>query len=141
MSSDISLDIVSSDDRIFDAVRQLLKTWTLNKYLARKPPCSVVTLSSNSTCGHALRALALHSISSAPVFDGSVCLGFLDVSDIVRALLDIVDVRELTDENKEYQLRSAGKLQCLLQLASAFSAEVASVTRPVQARVGRCCWP
>lgn len=110
MSSDISLDILSSDDRIFDAVRVLLKTWSLHNYLARKPPCNVVTLSSTSTCCHALRTLALHSISSAPVFDGSVCLGFLDVSDIVRALLDIVSVRDLTDENKDFQLRSAGAL-------------------------------
>lgn len=110
MSSDISTSILSSDDPVFEPVRQLLKNWTLNQYLARKPPSSVVTLNSNSTCGQALRTLALHGINSLPVFDGSECLGFLDVSDILRALLSIVNVRDLTDEDRDYQLRSAGVL-------------------------------
>lgn len=108
MSSDFSLDILSSDDPVFSKVRQLLRNWSLDKYLARKPPCSVVTLTSNATCGQALRTLALHRISSAPVFSAGVCLGFLDVSDVLRALLTIVSIRELTEDSKDFQLRSAG---------------------------------
>eukprot|EP00775_Hariotina_reticulata_P010491 gene10491-10650_t len=93
---------------IFDQHLQLLKTWTLDKYLKTKPPSSVVSLSAFSTCGQALRTLATHRISSAPVFDGSTYLGFIDVSDILRSLLGLVNVRELTEENRQYKLRAAG---------------------------------
>ena len=47
------------------------------------------------------------------VFDGKTYTGFIDVADILRALLNIVNVRELTEENKEYRLRAAGTCCCV----------------------------
>jgi hypothetical protein len=42
------------------------------------------------------------------VFDGKVYQGFVDCFDILRALLNLVDIRSLTEENREYKLRAAG---------------------------------
>lgn len=106
--SEVSFQVLQSDDSLFTPVRQLLHSWTLEQHLASRPPSSVLTLSASSTCSVALRTLATHNVSSAPVFDGRSYIGFVDVADILRALLGIVNVRELTEENKEYRLRAAG---------------------------------
>jgi hypothetical protein len=42
------------------------------------------------------------------VFDGKAYQGFVDCFDILRALLGLVDIRSLTEENREYKLRAAG---------------------------------
>lgn len=100
---------LQSDSAIFQPVRQLLHSWTLSQYLHTRPPTAVVTLPASATCAQALRLLATHHISSAPVFDGKAYLGFVDVCDVLRALLNMVNVRELTEEAKEYRLRAAGE--------------------------------
>lgn len=106
--SEESFQTLQSDDSVFQPTRDLLHRVTLEQHLASRPPCGVLTLSAGTTCSVALRTLATHSVSSAPVFDGKQYLGFVDVADILRALLSIVNVRELTEENKEYRLRAAG---------------------------------
>lgn len=108
MSDNTYSEVLPSDHCWFLPVRHLLKTITLGAWLRAKPPSSVITLQASTTCGQALRTLAAAEISSAPVFDGNVYVGFLDVDDILKALLGIVNVRELTDENREYKLRNAG---------------------------------
>jgi hypothetical protein len=35
-------------------------------------------------------------------------VGFLDLNDILRAFLGLVNIRELSDDNREYRLRTAG---------------------------------
>ncbi|WIA08566.1 hypothetical protein OEZ85_007995 [Tetradesmus obliquus] len=62
----------------------------------------------STTGGQALRSFAKSGISSCPVFDGKVYQGFVDCFDILRALLSLVDIRSLTEENREYKLRVAG---------------------------------
>lgn len=106
--SDESSQLLQSDDGVFEPVRQLLHRWTLEQYLATRPPCAVLTLPASTNCSTALRTLATHNVSSAPVFEGKGYIGFVDICDILRALLNIVNVRELTEENKEYRLRAAG---------------------------------
>jgi hypothetical protein len=107
MSSERS-QILQSDDAFYEPVRQLLHKWSLEQYLATRPPCSVTTLPGSASCSTALKTLATHAIQSAPVFDGKCYIGFIDICDILKALLNIVNVRELTEENKEYKLRAAG---------------------------------
>lgn len=111
--SDEGIQILQSDHCAFQAVRQLLHNWSLEQLLHTRPPCAVLTLPASATCAQALRTLATHNVSSAPVFDGKSYLGFFDISDILKALLSIVNVRELTEENKEYRLRAAGMLAVL----------------------------
>ncbi len=116
--SEESFQTLQSEDSVFQPTRQLLHTWTLEQHLASRPPSAVLTLSAGTTCSVALRTLATHNVSSAPVFDGKQYIGFVDVADILRALLDIVNVRELTEENKEYRLRAAGNACTLWQRAA-----------------------
>jgi CBS domain-containing protein len=106
--SEQSSQILQSEDGYFLPVRQLLHSWSLEQYLATRPPCAVLTLPASCTCANALRTLATHNVSSAPVFDGKQYIGFFDVVDILKALLTIVNVRELTEENKEFKLRAVG---------------------------------
>lgn len=104
----MSDDTVQADHCLFDPVRTLLHSFTLEQYLATRPPSTVLSLPATATCAQALKTLATQHISSAPVFDNHSYIGFIDVADILRALLGIVNVRELTEENKEYRLRAAG---------------------------------
>ncbi|GBF90312.1 hypothetical protein Rsub_02418 [Raphidocelis subcapitata] len=94
----------------FAAVRALLASTTLGQYLAAKPPSTVLTLTTAQTAGQALRALAAASVLSAPLFDAGSgdFVGFLDLNDILRAFLGLINVRELTDENRAFRLRTAG---------------------------------
>lgn len=94
----------------FTPVRQLLSSWSLAQYLKTKPPSSVITLSTSATIGQALKTLATNNILSAPVFESATqqYLGFLDMNDLLRALLVMVNVRELTEDSREYKLRMAG---------------------------------
>lgn len=46
------------------------------------------------------------------MFDGKVYQGFVDCFDILRALLSLVDIRSLTEENRDYKLRAAGTEAC-----------------------------
>lgn len=95
-------------DEVYAEVRSLLRGVTLERFLASKPPSSVVTLQAGESCASALRTLAARGISSAPVFDEDAYTGFVDACDILTALLDIVDVRALTDDNRAFKLRGAG---------------------------------
>jgi hypothetical protein len=93
------------------SMQQLLQSWTLSSYLNTKPPSPVITLSTNSTVGYALNQLATHNITSAPVFGRGTktYYGFFDLTDVLTALLTLVSVRELTEENRVFKLRTAGK--------------------------------
>lgn len=106
--SEACTGVLASDDGLFEPVRQLLHRWSLEQFLSCRPPSTVLTLPAAATLSSALKTLATHHISSAPVFDGKTYLGFIDLADILKALLHIVNVRELTEENKEYRLRAAG---------------------------------
>lgn len=107
---------IPSDSPLWAPVRALLNQVTLQEWLAQRPPTTVVTAPGSCTCAQALRLLAAHNISSVPVFEGKACIGFVDVGDIVRALLNSVSIRSLNDENKEYRLRAAG-VGCCSSLA------------------------
>lgn len=109
MSDPSTPEVLPSDHCIFHPVRQLLKGITLGAWLKSKPPSSVITLQASATAGQALRTLAAADISSCPCFDGRDYLGFLDISDILKALLNTVNLRDLTEENREYRLRNAGR--------------------------------
>lgn len=106
--SNESSQVIQSDDGFYEPVRQLLHKVSLEQYLNTRPPCAVLTLPASASCSTALKTLATHAIQSAPVFDGKCYVGFIDICDILKALLNIVNVRELTEENKEYKLRAAG---------------------------------
>eukprot|EP00882_Tetradesmus_deserticola_P021669 GHRQ01023459.1.p1 GENE.GHRQ01023459.1~~GHRQ01023459.1.p1 ORF type:complete len:111 (+),score=4.39 GHRQ01023459.1:223-555(+) len=109
MSSSFA-DVVPSDHVWFAPVRSLLHTTLLSSWLQHRPPAAVVCLQASTTAGQALRSFARTGISSCPVFDGKAYQGFVDCFDILRALLCLVDIRSLTEENKEYKLRAAGPL-------------------------------
>jgi predicted transcriptional regulator len=94
-------------------MQELLSRWTLEAYLSTKPPSPVIELYSNTTVGQALRILASHNITSAPVFEAGTrtYLGFVDLDDVLQLLLNLVNVRELNEDNRVYKLRAAGEQQ------------------------------
>lgn len=109
MSDSVDGGVFPSDCPLFEPARALLRATTLAAWLQSRPPSSVVCLDAGSTCGQALKTLAVHDISSAPVMDGSSFLGFATASDVLGWLLQSVcPPRELSDENCTYKLRAAG---------------------------------
>jgi hypothetical protein len=137
-------EVLPPDHPWFAPVRQLLRGWTLAAYLATRPPTSVVTLPASATCAHALRVLAAHDILSAPVFDGKTYTGFVDVAEILRALLAIVGVRELNAENAQYRLRTAGvcgggMCMCVCVCTVCMCACALSHTHTHSRRTAPCC--
>jgi hypothetical protein len=113
MSISSTTDIIPSDHEWFEPVRSLLHKTLLSSWLQHRPPTAVVCLQASTTAGQALRSFAKSGISSCPVFDGKAYQGFVDCFDILRALLSLVDIRSLTEENREYKLRAAGARGCL----------------------------
>ncbi|KAI8465902.1 MAG: hypothetical protein J3K34DRAFT_524964 [Monoraphidium minutum] len=103
----------------FAAARALLAGTSLGEYLSSKPPSAVLTLTTAQTAGQALRALAAANVLSAPLLDAASggFVGFLDLNDILRAFLGLVNVRELSDDNREYRLRTAGLQLDLMPLS------------------------
>lgn len=72
-------------------MRALLHGTSLGAYLSSRPPCTVVTLSSDTPLPTALKLLANRGITSAPVFDGAdgtLLLGFFSLDHLVAALVD-----------------------------------------------------
>lgn len=112
MSISSASDALPSDHVWFEPVRSLLHTTLLSSWLQHRPPAAVVCLQASTTAGQALRSFAKSGISSCPVFEGKVYQGFVDCFDILRALLSLVDIRSLTEENREYKLRVAGAYGC-----------------------------
>lgn len=90
------------------SVSCFLDGWSLGQYLNTKPPSTVVCLDVGMSIGTAMRQLATHGISSAPLLEGSSYRGFIDMRDFVTYLLSTINIRDMTADNIEYQLRSAG---------------------------------
>eukprot|EP01024_Parvocaulis_polyphysoides_P068203 TRINITY_DN8278_c0_g2_i1.p1 TRINITY_DN8278_c0_g2~~TRINITY_DN8278_c0_g2_i1.p1 ORF type:complete len:376 (-),score=36.00 TRINITY_DN8278_c0_g2_i1:140-1267(-) len=85
-----------------------LSSFSLRQYLDSKPPSHVVTLQTEDKLSYALKLFATHKILSAPVLDGDRFWGFIDLRDVIIALLQGCDVWQLNDENREAALYAAG---------------------------------
>eukprot|EP01025_Chloroclados_australasicus_P009224 TRINITY_DN13551_c0_g1_i1.p1 TRINITY_DN13551_c0_g1~~TRINITY_DN13551_c0_g1_i1.p1 ORF type:complete len:368 (-),score=40.20 TRINITY_DN13551_c0_g1_i1:416-1519(-) len=89
--------------------KNVLVSLTLGQYLKSKPPTHVVFLQTEDKVGTALKLFATHRILSAPVFDnGEQFWGFIDLKDVLKALLQNCDVWELNEETREAALYAAG---------------------------------
>ena len=71
------------------AVQTALASTTLSSYLASRPPTTVVTVADCDRLEAVLAVFTSRKILSAPIFKAgsSVCLGFISVADVLRAVL------------------------------------------------------
>lgn len=94
-----------------DSVVAVLKSVSLGDYLQRRPPCQVVSFDAETCVSEALRILGAVEIKSAPVFDcdSNAFLGFVDSRDVLALVLELVDVRGTSVEDRVHRLWLAGK--------------------------------
>lgn len=94
-----------------EEVVSVLKRQSLGECLRRRPPCQVLSFDADTSVSDALRILGAVDIKSAPVFDTqtNAFLGFVDSRDVLALVLDLVDVRGTSAEDRVHRLWLAGK--------------------------------
>lgn len=79
-------------------MHSVLQTLTLGEFLSHRPPSSVIEVHTEMTLSDALDKLSMANVLSAPCRDASQgYIGFTDVSDILRALLNMLAAEESRD--------------------------------------------